>query len=306
MGRTALVLGGGGMTGIGWETGLLAGLAEAGCDVSDADVVIGTSAGSLVGAQITSGLCTLDELYARQLGPAARPRPQPRGPGRPAATSPPQPPAGAEGQRHAARVGPVTLGRFALAFRRSRSAADLGVRLGRIALAARTHDVADQRTVIGKRLPSHTWPQRRLLVTAVDAESGAFRAFDADAGAELVDAVTASCAVPGVWPPVAIGGRRWMDGGARSLVNADLAEGCERVIVLAPMHRAVGPMPTLRDQVAGLRAAGTQVAVVIPDAAARAAFGRNPLDPGRRAPAARAGRAQAAASVDAVAAVWRT
>ncbi|WP_431781252.1 patatin-like phospholipase family protein [Streptomyces chumphonensis] len=305
MGRTALVLGGGGMTGIGWETGLLAGLAEAGCDVSDADVVIGTSAGSLVGAQITSGLCTLDELYARQLG-SARPRPQPGAQGHSAPASRAQASARDGGQRHAARVGPVTLGRFALAFRRSRSAADLGVRLGRIALAAPTHDVADQRTVIGKRLPSQRWPQRRLLVTAVDAESGAFRVFDADGGAELVDAVAASCAVPGVWPPVAIGGRRFLDGGARSLVNADLAEGCERVIVLAPMHRAVGPMPTLRDQVEGLRAAGTEVAVVIPDAAARAAFGRNPLDPARRGPAARAGRAQAAACVDAVAAVWRT
>src|SRR5688500_8760504 len=67
--RTALVLGGGGITGIAWEIGLLAGLAEAGTDLSDADLVVGTSAGSVVGAQLTSG-AGLEEMYGRQLDPA--------------------------------------------------------------------------------------------------------------------------------------------------------------------------------------------------------------------------------------------
>src|ERR1700681_4453810 len=65
-GGRALVLGGGGVTGIAWETGLLAGLAEAGIDLTSADLVVGTSAGSVVGAQILSGV-SIKALYAEQL-----------------------------------------------------------------------------------------------------------------------------------------------------------------------------------------------------------------------------------------------
>ncbi len=66
--RSALVLGGGGITGIAWEIGVLSGLAEAGVDLSGADLVVGTSAGSVVGAQLTSG-AELEAMYARQLEP---------------------------------------------------------------------------------------------------------------------------------------------------------------------------------------------------------------------------------------------
>ena len=128
--------------------------------------------------------------------------------------------------------------------------------------------------------------------------------FDGDGGVSLVDAVGASCAVPGVWPPVTIGARRFVDGGMRSTVNADLAAGARRVLVLAPTSAAFGPMPRLSAQVAELRAGGARVVVVTPDAAARAAIGRNVLDPARRAGAARAGRAQAAVVADEVSALW--
>jgi NTE family protein len=119
----------------------------------------------------------------------------------------------------------------------------------------------------------------------------------------VVDAVGESCAVPGVWPPVTIGDRRYVDGGMRSPVNADLAAGADRVVVVAPMSSAFGPMPRLSAQVAALRAVA-RVAVVAPDGRARAAIGRNVLDPGRRAGSARAGWEQAAAVADEVAAVW--
>jgi len=104
---------------------------------------------------------------------------------------------------------------------------------------------------------------------------------------------------------VSTGGRRLVDGGVRSPVNADLAAGCDRVVVLAPIVRAIGPMLRLDEQVAGLRARGARVAVVSPDAAAVAAIGRNVLDPARRAAAARAGREQAAAEVAGIADVWQ-
>jgi NTE family protein len=140
-------------------------------------------------------------------------------------------------------------------------------------------------------------------VTAADAVSGEFVAFDRDTGVGLVDAVGASCAVPGVWPPVTIGDRRYIDGGIRSATNADLAAGADRVVVIAPVNAGGGPIRRLAGQVAALRRTAA-VAVVRPDRAARRAIGRNALDPARRAPAARAGRAQAATVAAAVAQVW--
>ncbi|MGQ5262639.1 patatin-like phospholipase family protein [Micromonospora sp. ZYX-F-536] len=273
----ALVLGGGGVTGVAWELGLLAGLAERGVAVSDADLVVGTSAGSVVGAQVCSGM-PLEQLYEAQLAP----------------------PSG----ELAARLGFAALARLVWAGGRTRDAVRSRARIGAMALAARTPSEESRRTVIEARLPGREWPAQRLLVTAVDAASGEFVVFDADSGVSLVDAVGASCAVPGVWPPVTIGERRYVDGGMRSTVNADLAADARRVLVVAPTSAAFGPMPRLSAQVAGLRDAGARVAVVTPDEAARKAIGRNVLDPARRAGSVRAGRAQAAVVADEVAALW--
>ncbi|MEU6204340.1 patatin-like phospholipase family protein [Micromonospora musae] len=274
----ALVLGGGGVTGVAWEWGLLAGLAQHGVPLAEADLVVGTSAGSVVGAQLRSGR-PVQESYAAQLA-AAR-------------------------NEVAARFGPAAVLRLAWAGARTRDAVRARARIGAMALAARVPSEASRRAVIESRLPVREWPSRRLLVTAVDAGSGEFVVFDADSGVSLVDAVGASCAVPGVWPAVTIGDRRYVDGGMRSPVNADLAVGARRVVVLAPTTAAFGPMPRLAAQVVALRSQGARVAVVSPDVAARAAIGRNVLDPARRAGAARAGRAQADAVAGEVAAVWR-
>ncbi|MEH0828949.1 MULTISPECIES: patatin-like phospholipase family protein [unclassified Micromonospora] len=272
----ALVLGGGGVTGVAWEWGLLAGLARRGVALADADLVVGTSAGSVVGAQLCSGR-PVAESYEAQLAP-------PQG-------------------GVAARFGWAAVARLVWAGGRTRDAARARARVGAMALAARTPSEASRRAVIEARLPVREWPARRLLVTAVDAHSGEFVVFDADSGVSLVDAVAASCAVPGVWPPVTISDRRYVDGGVRSTVNADLAAGAERVVVLAPMTSGFGPMPRLAAQVSALRSAA-RVAVVSPDRAARAAIGRNVLDPARRAAAARAGFAQAEAVAAEVAEVW--
>ncbi|MGH3919034.1 MAG: patatin-like phospholipase family protein [Pseudonocardiaceae bacterium] len=281
MPERALVLGGGGITGIAWELGVLAGLAEHGVDLRDADLVVGTSAGSVVGALITSGN-DLEELYASQLVPPD-----------------PEPPV---------RMGIATILRWSWAVACSRGSQQVGARIGRMATATATVPEAERRGIIEARLGGRTWPQQTLLVTAIDAESGEFAAFGQGSqvggtAVTMVDAVAASCSVPGVWPATTIGGRRWIDGGVRSTTNADLAAGHERIVVLAPITRGFPPGAGAAGQVAALREQA-QVTLVTPDAAARRAIGRNVLDLARRAPAALAGRAQATSVVTEVTRVW--
>ena len=127
---------------------------------------------------------------------------------------------------------------------------------------------------------------------------------DRDSGASIVDAVGASCAVPGVWPPVTIGGRRYIDGGVRSATNADLAAGCSKVVIIAPVSLGGKNIPRVSAQAEALRAGGASVIIIVPDAAAKQAIGRNVLDPARRPAAARAGRTQAATIAERVAEVW--
>ena len=278
--RTALVLGGGGITGIAWEIGVLAGLAEAGVDLTGADLIVGTSAGSVVGAQVAAG-AELSAMYARQLEPAA-------------------------GEK-AARLNRATIAQFGWAMLRSCGDHDaFRSRIGSLALAAEkaglTPSEQERLDVIGARLVSTEWPERPYVCTAVDADSGEFRTFDRDSGVPLVSAVAASCAVPGVYPPVSIDGRRYVDGGMRSAANADLAAGYDRLVVLAPIPRGIGPMASVDAQVTGLVA---RVAVVSPDKHSKAAIGKNVLDPAFRAPSARAGRAQATTEVERITDVWK-
>jgi NTE family protein len=277
--RTALVLGGGGITGIAWEIGLVAGLAEAGVDLSGADLVVGTSAGSVVGAQLTSG-ADVEMLYARQL----------------------EPPTGEK----VARMTRSTLAQFAWAMLRTRgNHAAFRKRVGTLALAAEkaglTPPEQERLDIIAERLVSKEWPDRDFKVTAVDAETGEFRAFERSSGVPLVQAVAASCAVPGVYPPVTIDGRRYVDGGMRSAANADLAAGYDRLVVLAPIPRGIGPMASVDAQVTGMVA---RVAVVSPDHDSKVAIGKNVLDPAARTPSAEAGRKQAATVLAQVTDVW--
>jgi NTE family protein len=277
MSNRALVLGGGGVTGAAWELGLLFGLAEAGLELAAADLVIGTSAGAVAGAQLRSG-APLESLYERQLAPPAGEIP--------------------------ARLGAAVIARMAWIMLTSRDQVRGRARLGAMALRARTGPEAERRKVFQSRLPSADWPARPLQLTAIDAHSGEFVVFDAAGEARLPDAVAASCAVPGVWPPVTIGSRRFIDGGMRSPANADLAAGYDRVVIIAPLGRESARIPGPATQAADLRAAGAQVAVITPDAAARAAFGHDVLSLARRAAAARAGRTQAGSVAHAVRAAW--
>ena len=270
------MLGVGGITGIAWELGLLAGLADLGLDLSAAVVVVGTSAGSFVGAQIRGG-AGLEELYESQLRPASGDATE--------------------------RIGRGLLLRLAAPYLLPRDERTARARVGRLALAASTVPEAERRRVIAAGLPSTSWPNRPLLVAAVDALTGDAVAFSGPQQGSLVDAVAASCAVPLLWPPMTVNGRPYVDGGVRSPTNADLAAGCDRVVVVAPVTIATRRAGRIDRQLASL-GPDVRSAVVRPDDAARRAIGHNVLDDARRAVAAQAGRAQAAAVASQVAAVW--
>ena len=274
MAGRALVLGGGGITGIAWEIGMLAGLCAKGIDLTAADLVVGTSAGSVVGAQVRSG-AVLEELYEEQL----------------------KDPTG----ELSARIGLGALFRLVMSSFGDERAGR--ARLGRAALRARTVPESERRRVIESRLPTTSWPDGRLLIVAVDAETGEEKVFDRDSGVELVDAVAASCAVPIVWPPMTVAGRRYMDGGVRSITNADLAKGYDRVVVLAPVTVALRRRASIAAQLQSL-GPGTRSAIVSPDQESRKAIGRNVLDPSRRPASAQAGRRQAEMASAMVREIW--
>jgi NTE family protein len=266
----ALVLGGGGVAGIAWMTGVAAGLADEGVDLRAAEQILGTSAGATVGAQLSSG-ASLEELFARQADP----------------------------ERQTTEISPpfAMLRALLTASQDAIRIADVDERirrLGRMALDCATVSESERRAVIAGRLPSHRWPANRLSVTAFDAETGELRLFDAASGVDLIDAVAASCAVPLIWPAVAIHGRRYLDGGLRSAEHADRVVGAGSVVILSPLgidaqsFCGIG----LRGEIGVLEANGSRVAVIEPDAAAKRAIGINLLDPGTRKPAAEAGRLQ--------------
>jgi NTE family protein len=245
-------------------------------DLTQADVFVGTSAGSVVAAQVTSGR-SLKDLFAGQMTAA---------PG-----------------EIAARMRPAALARFVLTLARPGDRQRARARLGRAALRTKTVPEAVRRAVIARRVPTEQWPQQRLLIPAVNAETGAVVVFDRESGVSLVDAVAASCAVPLVWPPMTIQGQRYMDGGARSVANVDLAQGCERIVVIAPTVAGLRRADSPAVQVAAL-GTGVRAVIVRPSRSARAAIGANVLDPAHRAPAAEAGRSQAVDEAERIRAVW--
>ena len=292
-GKRALVLGGGGSTGNAWLIGVIAGLFDAGLDVTTADLTIGTSAGSTTAAQIAGATPT--ELLAATLDVAPRQRPGPVGsdrgrvPNRPVAD-------------HLERIGKIIAS--------AEDAADMRRRMGAAALEMdATSDgswQAQWRATVAARLPSQSWPQRTVLITAVDAYTGEPVVFDRHSGVDLADAVAASCA-SGL--PYRIGDSRYIDGGYRRNENADLAAGYGRVLVLSPFGgRTLQPLDwgmQLAAQVDELRARGSRVETIFPDSNSEHMFGANAMDLSLRPPAARAGYDQGRALAEQLTEFWR-
>jgi NTE family protein len=267
--KRALVLAGGGLAGIAWETGVLRGIADESPSTAeallDSDVLVGTSAGSTVAAQLCSGL-SLDALFDRQTT---------------ASSAELNPNVGIEEITELFLTAMLTP---------NATTAEKLQKIGAVALSTATVSEAVRRDVIAQRLPSHVWPDRALRISAIDTATGELVMFDQDSGVDLVDAVAASCAVPGVWPPVTIGDRRYMDGGVGSSVNMALASDCDVAVVLVPSGRSV-PSPFgsgAADEVDAFNGAFG----VFADDESLSAFGPNPLDPACRKPSALAGREQ--------------
>ena len=169
---------------------------------------------------------------------------------------------------------------------------------------------AQWRATVAARLPSQRWPERTVLIVAVDAHTGEPVVFDRHSGVNLVDAVAASCANGFGVPPYGIGDSRYIDGGyRRSSENADLAAGYKRVLVLSPLGgRTRAPLywgMHLSAQVDELRADGSRVETILPDSDSRNAFGSNLMDLSARPPAARAGYNQGSALAEPLTEFWR-
>ena len=296
-GERALVLGGAGAAGNAWLIGVIAGLFEAGLDVTEADLTIGTSAGSTAAAQITSGIQPT-QLLADIL--AATPRP-------------PAGPAGSNRERAPIGPAPDHMARLNAVIAAAQDAADMRRRLGAAALETdpASHGSAQTqwRATVAARLPSQQWPQRALLIPAVDAHTGEPVVFDRHSGVDLADAVAASTSNGFGVPPYSIGGHRYINGGYRRNENADLAAGYARVLVLSPFGgRTLHPLEWgmhLAAQVDELRAHGSRVETIFPDGDSARMFGANAMDLSLRAPAARAGYDQGRDLVEQLAEFWR-
>jgi NTE family protein len=280
--RRALVLAGGGIAGIAWETGVLRGIADewptAARLLLDSDVLVGTSAGSTVAAQI--GGSTLEAMFDRQV----------------AQTS-----AEIDSGVDVNDIAGLFLAALAEPYDGSLDKLRQQMqRIGAVALATTTVPEPVRRQVIAQRLSSHDWPDRALRLTAIDTATGELVVFDRESGVELVDAVAASCAVPGAWPPVTIAGRRYMDGGIGSSVNLGVARDCDAAVVLVPSGPDA-PSPFGDGPAAEIAAFAGATFAVFADDDSLEAFGSNVLDPRCRIGSAVAGRAQGRREARAVA-----
>jgi NTE family protein len=280
------VLAGGGSVGIAWELGYLAGLEtdspHALAKVRAPDTTyVGTSAGSVVAAMLASGV-PASQLLQPELDSAK------------SASAP----AGRSFWGIAKIAAVMASSRLGTS-----SPEEARRRIGAFAAAAKTGPEGDWVASIARRLPMREWPERRLLITAVDVESGEFRVFDKGSGVDLAAAVTASCSVPGIFPPVTIQGRRYMDGGMRSVANADLAAGADPVLVLVPMREGgpgIGRITPHELEVLGH--GRNHIAYADPESVR--AFGRNPLSTATRAASAKAGYRQGQMAGELVDALW--
>ncbi|MGN6217882.1 MAG: patatin-like phospholipase family protein [Microbacterium sp.] len=284
----ALVLGGGGSSGNAWVIGIVAGLFEAGLDVSTADVLIGTSSGATTAVQVAR--VPPSELYTATIAPL------PSGAGRPAGPA-------------SARPVADHLERTARIIADATDPDDLRRRLGASSLELAAADPdwhARWRRIVAGRLPDARWPGRAVRITAVDARTGEGVVFDRESGVELVDAVAASTSSGPAYP---IGDAWYVDGGYRSNAeNADLAAGFDRVLVLSPYGgRTRTPQDWRLDawtQVGALRAAGSRAELIGPPAGEDELFGVRGMDPALRRPAAEVGHAQGLALAAGLAELW--
>lgn len=284
MGSRAIVLGGGGVAGVAWETGIVAGLAEGGIDLGEADLIVGTSAGSIIGSQLAAGRSP-QELLEELLSP------------------------GGNAIVSQYEFDPPTVIAIFQKWSAFEQITDAGcAEVGAMALKAKT--MAEEAWIgqFAERFAGK-WPEQRLVVTGVDADTGAFQTWDRESGVPLELAVASSCAVPGLFPTVTINGKRYMDGGVRSGTNADLAKGHDTILIIAALGgrpENIGPIckRTAEAEAAALSADGSHVELHFMDEASLEAVGPNMMDTTRGKVTAEAGVAQGKKLAAQIAGVW--
>lgn len=269
--RIALVLGGGGPVGISWLTGIAVGLREAGIDLALADRFVGTSAGAVVGTVLAAGGDPMSLLA--------------------------EPPADAAPiQADPAKLAEI----FSVMFTPGIDPMDAKRRIGELALAAETEEPAVHIARIGGMVGISEWPDRDLVLTAVDANTGELQMWSPGGAATLAEALASTTCVPGVFPPIPIAGRNYIDGGIRSSVNADLALPADVIVIVEPLAHIFPRTPSDREL------GSAREISIIPDADAIAAFGTDLFDRGALTPAFEAGVRQAADAAPRLKDVWPT
>lgn len=248
----AVVLGGGGVTGMAWEIGILTALLQEGIDLTDADVIIGTSTGSFVGSALASGY-DMRKLYDSQFTTNTT--------------------------EVNISASPEIMKLWTEAFMYGKDdKKKIGKLLGDIAKKYPPKITIEKRqSVVESRLVTTDWPTK-LKVTAIDVETGVLHVFDRNSGTTIINAVNASGAVPGLWPMVTFDGINWIDGGMVSTTNAHLADCYDKVVILSPMPQKYGLVPSVKDDVAEMKKRA-DVSLIVPDTDSILAIGKNPYDP---------------------------
>ncbi len=277
----ALILGGGGLFGIGWEVGFLWGVEASGVFLKNADLVVGTSAGSIAGSlllQTESLLQTFDDYQK----------------------------AGSTAREIVVEFDTTTWQKnLASVVSGALNEQELRQRIGLWAMSSKTTSETARLDVIKSRLVSDSWPSPSLAITSVDAVSGDLTVFTAESKVAIDAAVAASCAVPGVWPPVTIGAHRYIDGGMRSPINSDLAAGIDRVLVLLPNLAGGRAAQAVEKEIDDLGNCASDVLLITSDERSNSTMGTNPLNPAVRGPAALAGFLQGQKAALQIASFWR-
>ncbi|MFI6600959.1 patatin-like phospholipase family protein [Nonomuraea sp. NPDC050536] len=267
----ALVLGPGGVVGTAWLAGLAVGLRRHGVDLAAADLIVGTSAGAIVGALLATG-GDLDRLALSR---------------RPDAAADP-----GSGRVGAGAADPAAMGRvFALLGEEGVEPAERLRRVGRLAVEAAPAPEEIHLATMSALVPAADWPAH-LVISAVDIDSGQPQAWDSTSGIPLQAAVAASTAMPAAFPPITIAGRRYMDGALGGGSNAHLATGADPLLLIEPLAHLFRQEPP----------AGA--ITVAPDEQTIAVFGADLHDRAAWQPSYQAGLRQAAPAATVIAAAW--
>lgn len=281
--KRAIVISGGGLAGLAFGAAYLRGLEEAGVDLRGADLVVGTSAGSILGTEIQSGHL---KRFTAQIQLAAKTRLFER-------------------IRHDADPEPSAAHARALFDDNADGDIESLRRIGHAALAAKAPSQLSLVAQVGAFVRRISWPSPGLRTTACDAYTGERLVFSSQSKVPLLLALSASSSVPGLMSPVRIGNRRCVDGGMGSGVNADIAAGAEKALVIGLVHDPTQGKWTNRpnqwvDELSYLTNAGTEIESRVP-----AEDLGDPMDATALPLGLRLGAEQAAADAADLAGFWK-